>query len=379
MRKNVASQHIAFQMNSSSDGSPVTSGTPTVYYTIDAGTQGTGAGSSVHEGNGQWSYAPAQAETNGAHVAFTMALSGAISQTVNLYPVSYDPGDAADLGVTALTGHTPQTGDSYAEVTNGTYGLSVIETLVDELETRLTAARAGYLDNLNGHTAQTGDNFGRLGAPAGASIAADIAALPTDADVNAQCDQALTDYDGPTNAEMTARTLAAASYATAAAQTTAQNDLDILTGIDGVTLATSQLNYTPSTSAEIAALDTVVDRVETDTQDIQSRLPAALVTGRMSSDAIAISGSTDAADKLEASAETIETGAAQAGTLSTTQMTTNLTEATDDHYNGRIIVWTSGNLLRQATDVTDYAGTNGLLTFTATTEAPQAGDTFILV
>jgi hypothetical protein len=32
---------------------------------------------------------------------------------------------------------------------NGTYGLSALETLVDELESRLTAARAGYLDNLN--------------------------------------------------------------------------------------------------------------------------------------------------------------------------------------------------------------------------------------
>lgn len=31
---------------------------------------------------------------------------------------------------------------------NATYGLSAIETLVDDLETRLTAARAGYLDNI---------------------------------------------------------------------------------------------------------------------------------------------------------------------------------------------------------------------------------------
>ena len=99
----------------------------------------------------------------------------------------------------------------------------------------------------------------------------------------------------------------------------------------------------------------------------------------MSSDAVAISGSTDAADKLEASAETIETGAAAAGTLSTTQMTTNLTEATDDHYNGRIIIWTSGVLLRQATDITDYTGSTKMLTFTATTEAPSDGDTFVIV
>lgn len=34
-------------------------------------------------------------------------------------------------------------------LTNETYGLSAIETLVDELETRLTAARAGYLDELS--------------------------------------------------------------------------------------------------------------------------------------------------------------------------------------------------------------------------------------
>lgn len=38
----------------------------------------------------------------------------------------------------------------------------------------------------------------------------------------------------------------------------------------------------------------------TDTEDIQGRLPAALVSGRMSSDAVAISGSTTAADNVEA-------------------------------------------------------------------------------
>lgn len=124
---------------------------------------------------------------------------------------------------------------------------------------------------------------------------------------------------------------------------------------------------------------TTADAIEADTQDIQSRLPAALVTGRMSSDAVAISGSTAGADNLEAAAEVIVTGAAQTGTLSITQMSTDLTEATDDHYIGRTIIWTSGALLAQATDITDYAGTNGVLTFTAVTEAPSNGDTFVIV
>lgn len=96
-------------------------------------------------------------------------------------------------------------------------------------------------------------------------------------------------------------------------------------------------------------------------------------------DATKISGSSAAADNLEASAEVIIVGAAAAGTLSTTQMTTNLTEATDDHYIGRVVIWTSGVLLGQATDITDYDGGTKMLTFTAVTEAPTVSDTFVIV
>lgn len=96
-------------------------------------------------------------------------------------------------------------------------------------------------------------------------------------------------------------------------------------------------------------------------------------------DVKSISGSPAAADNLEASAETIIVGAAESGTLSVTQMTTDLAEATNDHYNGRIIIFTSGDLIGQGTDITDYAGANGLLTFTAVTEIPGIGDTFVIV
>lgn len=83
-----------------------------------------------------------------------------------------------------LNGHTAQTGDSYARLgapagASVSADILVIDNLVDDLETRLTALRAGYLDNLNGHTAQTGDNFARLGAPVGASISADIQTVDT--------------------------------------------------------------------------------------------------------------------------------------------------------------------------------------------------------
>lgn len=118
--------------------------------------------------------------------------------------------------------------------------------------------------------------------------------------------------------------------------------------------------------------------------DIQSRLPAALVGGKMDSNTGAISGSTSAADKLEASAETIilVTVVADAGN-STTQFKTDLTETTDGHFNGRTVIFTSGNLSGssepQATRITDYDGTNKILTVVAMTETPAPGNTLNIV
>jgi hypothetical protein len=115
-------------------------------------------------------------------------------------------------------------------------------------------------------------------------------------------------------------------------------------------------------------------------------IPAAIdaVDNYIDTEIAAIKAVTDAltaaaAAKLALSAGTIVSAAAAAGTLSTTEMTTNLTEATDDHYNGRIIIWTSGVLQNQATDITDYDGATKKLVYTAVTEAPTAADTFIIV
>ena len=123
-----------------------------------------------------------------------------------------------------------------------------------------------------------------------------------------------------------------------------------------------------------------ITTLQADTDDIQTRLPAALSGGRMDSDMNALSTSTDAANKLEASAEVIISGSATGVTLSTTQMSADgFTEATDDHFNGRVIIWTSGVLLGQATDITDYTGATQTFTFTAVTEAPSNNNTFVLV
>jgi hypothetical protein len=96
-------------------------------------------------------------------------------------------------------------------------------------------------------------------------------------------------------------------------------------------------------------------------------------------DVTAINGSTDAARKLAISANSIGEGAAVAGTLSTTQMSTDLVEVTDNHYVGRAVMFTSGSLSGQVKGITGYTGATKVLTFGALTEAPVAGTEFILL
>lgn len=102
-------------------------------------------------------------------------------------------------------------------------------------------------------------------------------------------------------------------------------------------------------------------------------------TTKLGVDLVSISGDTTSADNLEASTETIVLGTAITGTLSTTQFTTNLSEATDDHYIGRTVIFRTGALAGQASDITDYTGSTKLITVTAMTEAPSNNDTFVII
>jgi len=139
-----------------------------------------------------------------------------------------------------------------------------------------------------------------------------------------------------------------------------------------------------ATEARLAELDAAnlpsdIDDILADTATtIPGLLPTALVGGRMDSDMGAISTSAAAADNLEASALGIQTGLFE-GTPTTTVMQTDLSEATDDHFIGRVVVITSGNGAQEASDITDYAGATGTLTVTAVTTAPASGDSFVIV
>lgn len=106
MRRNVASQVVGAQMITAADGTAFT-GSVTCSVTGDGGTQATGSvgsGACTHEGNGFHTYAPAQAETNYAHVAYTFTGTGAIPVTVQVYTRAYGSTGIAEANVTQWLG-----------------------------------------------------------------------------------------------------------------------------------------------------------------------------------------------------------------------------------------------------------------------------------
>ena len=309
MRKNTSGQYVAFQAISKTDGSDVTTGSPSVYYTIDGGTQATTSSSAIHEGNGQWSVALTQAETNGDHIVYTFVLTNAVSQTVNVYTVNADltnidaaistrstfhPASDTVANVTTVASVSGAVGSVTAAVTTDSASRTASQADVSALATSSALATAQTdLDTLTGSDgvtlATSQPNYApNTTVPPTAAAMADavwdearashtsagsfgegvkVESLNTQAkaDVNAEADTAISD----------------ASLATSSALSTAQTDLDTLTGADGVTLATSQPNYAPNVTtpptaaairAEVDSNSTQLAAIVADTNEIQTDL-----------------------------------------------------------------------------------------------------------
>ena len=141
----------------------------------------------------------------------------------------------------------------------------------------------------------------------------------------------------------------------------------------------------------ITTIDSNVDAILVDTD---TTIPALIATAQADLDTITGTGGvlfataqTAAAwSSLEASAGQILERTVDTATNSHTPTTTEFqaddeTEATADHFNGRIVVFTSGALAGQSTDITDYESVGGIgqYTVTAMTSAPSNNDTFIVL
>lgn len=138
-------------------------------------------------------------------------------------------------------------------------------------------------------------------------------------------------------------------------------DAALATGVDGVTILLKGAANMLDKKVQIELVDVI---------DSSNPILANLIQ---------INSSAALASKFYDGVGSIEQGQAVTGTLSTTQMSTNLAEATDNHYLDRTIIWTSGPLLRQAARITGYNGTTKVLTFSQVTDVPANGNTFIIV
>lgn len=97
-----------------------------------------------------------------------------------------------------------------------------------------------------------------------------------------------------------------------------------------------------------------------------------------------INGSSTAASNLATSALQFVLAAAAAGTLTTSQMTTNLPGTVANIYAGRILIFTSGVNTGLACLITAYVVSGGRISFVAynngaAPSAPSIGDSFIIL
>ena len=243
------------------------------------------------------------------------------------------------------------------------HAISTVDTNVDTLLTRITAARAGYLDNLS------------AGAVA---LAATALTDVTWTDAKAVfLDHSIATVDGNVDTLLTRIT---AAVALASNLATAQTDLDTITGTDGVTLATAQALYAPNkvvpdvagtaatlhgtTDGKIDTVDTNVDSILADTGTDGVLLAATATSAQLVDDTWdeLITGSlhntaTSAGRRLlELGAYHISSGTAQAGSAYSITLASDA-GAVDHILNRNIIVILAGTGAGQTRTIVDYNGT----------------------
>jgi hypothetical protein len=198
--KNTAGQFLYFTIINASDGSALTSAV-SGYRTIDNGTQAAVTGTLSHKGNGQWQLAMSQADTNGDNIGFLFTHASGIPVSINIVTddgslataanqttllsrltatrAGYldnltnldaaissrsshgdpDPNNYIDAAISSRSSHNDPDPNGYIDAAISSVGgggggdataanQTTIIGYVDALEARLTAARAGYLDNL---------------------------------------------------------------------------------------------------------------------------------------------------------------------------------------------------------------------------------------
>jgi hypothetical protein len=141
-------------------------------------------------------------------------------------------------------------------------------------------------------------------------------------------------------------------------------------------------NYTVVLSA--ATIDGLAINAVLAHFSIENRFANVPALGTVSADVVSVNSSAPAAVNLALGANAMVPGTVDDTAVAPTATTfeaDDITEATADHYIGRVVIWTSGALLAQAVEILDYAinGGRGAFTVSTMTDTPANNDTFIIV
>lgn len=158
-----------------------------------------------------------------------------------------------------------------------------------------------------------------------------------------------------------------------------------------VVLSASEMNgdriVVQAVDAAGAEWDEVMVTIQTSvntTDDLSSRLPAALVSGRMSSDIGSINGATGGVGGLDRSTRTIVLGTVTTGGTTTSIPTSSLAPAASvtDQFKGRVLIFdedTTTAGLRGAAAAITTSSSGGVLTTTLLPATPVSGDSFAIL
>lgn len=304
-------------------------GTVSALVTKDGGTQTAGGGAVTHEGNGFHTYTITQSETNADHVAVTFTGTGAVPATVQVYTTF------------------PQTGDTFDRL-GAPAGASIAADLVvidDFLDTEIAAIKA-KTDNLPASPAATSD------IPSASTVASTVwgTAVP-----------------GAFGAGTAGKVLGDNLNATVSSRAT-QTSVDTMAGyvdteVAAIKAKTDNLPASPAATSDIPSASTVAssvwgtsipgafsagtagkvlgDRIDATVSSRASQASIDTLTGYVDTEVAAIKAKTDNLPTNPAAVSDIPSAATIADAVWDETMSTHTTDGT---YGGRIVRATNSNV-----------------------------------
>ena len=334
LQKNVSGQNCTFCMVSASTGAADASATVSVHVTKDNGTQASGGGTVTNSGNGQYNYAPTQAETDATDVGFLFTATGDI-------PVNYD----FHTDVVDANGY-PST--NLVDIAGSAVSTSAAQLGVNAVN---IAGQAAALDANNFLKVDVADILGTASVGAAGYVGIDWSAI-----------------DNPTHTQ----NLGSTTISTGQTITSAGS----VTGSVGSVTGNVGGSVTGSVGSVVGSVASVTGNV------------GGSVTGSVGSviagvNATEIGGSTVAATQIGLSGQKIGNGTVGTGSTTTSIVTSalNPSNVAAGQFQGRIMIFdnatTTTSLRGQATAISTDNG-SGTFTVAALTTSPVSGDTFTI-